>query len=67
MCPGTFRSPGCAAAVPRWRPPSGGTGLLLHGRITAADYQARMARLANGEWPPGTTRHANTREGGRHG
>ncbi|MGW2706744.1 hypothetical protein [Streptomyces sp. NPDC001340] len=43
------------------------TGLLLHGRITAAEHRARMSRLAHGERPPGTTRHSSIRGGGRHG
>jgi hypothetical protein len=35
------------------------TGLLLHGRIEPADYQARMSRLAHGERCPGDTRGAS--------
>ncbi|MEU5893730.1 hypothetical protein ABZ835_44005 [Streptomyces sp. NPDC047461] len=42
------------------------TGLLLHGRITPADYRTRMSRLAHGERHSSPTRHGNAPRQGRH-
>ncbi|GAA2250540.1 hypothetical protein GCM10010145_17490 [Streptomyces ruber] len=67
-CPPLARLRGRRAALEaaeRWT-----TGLLLHGRITPADHQGRMSRLARGERHPGPTRrprHPSAPRGGRHG
>ncbi|GGZ35219.1 hypothetical protein [Streptomyces poonensis] len=70
-CPPLARLRGRRAALEateRWT-----TGLLLHGRITPADYRSRMSRLAHGERHPGPTRHPrhprhpSTPRGDRHG
>ncbi|PWI12587.1 hypothetical protein DI272_44005 [Streptomyces sp. Act143] len=64
-CPPLARLRGRRAALEateRWS-----TALLLHGRITPADHQARMSRLARGERRPGPARHPSAPRGGRHG
>ncbi|KUO19744.1 hypothetical protein [Streptomyces dysideae] len=64
-CPPSARLRGRRAALDateRWN-----TVLLLHGRITPADYRARMSHLAHGERRPGPTRHARAHGRGRHG